>query len=122
MALRLLGVVLAAFAVFAAGAACSDNDSDEGATVQDRQRFEARVQDRLDDIDAKISDLERRAQAQGGNAREDLEEQLDDLKDERDELDDKLTRLRNATDAEWQRLADDIEDALGDLERKIEDL
>lgn len=113
-------MALAGFASLALGAACGDDD--ETVTREDRERLEERVEDRMREFGAKIEDLERERERQGGGVRAEIDEQLEQLREERRDLDRRLDRLRTSTDEKWRGLKDDIEDSLNDFEKELDDL
>ena len=119
--LRLAILGIASVAILAFVVACGDDANDE-VTADDRENFEAQVRQRIDRIDDRIKDLSTRINQEGGNARDDLEEELESRRDEREQLDGLLRDLRNANDDEWREMRDRIDDVLDDLEGLLEDI
>jgi hypothetical protein len=142
---------LALAGVLAFGVACGDdNDIDdisdglglvtptptaeaEGGGIQpptgdtDRDNFIANVEDQLNQLEARLTELEVEVNTlPRGDLRDDAKERLDRLQDEMSDIESKLGDVRTASDNEFAQLRNDIEndleDARNDLDSLIEDI
>ncbi len=92
--------------------ACGDRAS--------REEFRHDLQVRLDQVDAKLSQLEDKAKQATEDARPRWNAMVADLKAKRARADEKLRDISNATDDSWQRFKGEARSAIDDLGDAVE--
>ena len=87
--------------------------------ADDATSFAEAVEAELHDWDAVIERLQTRAATKAGNAREEAEAEIAELKQARNQTADRLVALRASSYGAWQEQKDRVRTALDDLERKV---
>jgi hypothetical protein len=81
--------------------------------IQTRSSFEKSTRERLDRLDARIDQLESRADSAGHNA-------AVQLRDMRDRIAQRLSEIGTQTEAGWDRFEADLSRSVDDLERDVD--
>ncbi|MEQ8515817.1 MAG: hypothetical protein RIC38_09460 [Chromatocurvus sp.] len=76
-----------------------------------RKEFIDKLKDRLDDIDAHMDRIEKRANELEGDARKEYENRLNDLREDRRKAQRRIDEARAAGEERWQEIKDDAEHA-----------
>jgi KaiC/GvpD/RAD55 family RecA-like ATPase len=87
--------------------------------ADDATSFAEAVETELHDWDAAIERLQTRAATRAGNAREEAETEIAELKQARNQTAERLVALRASSYDAWQEEKDRVRTALDDLERKV---
>ena len=136
----LMGFALAGVLTF--GVACSDDDGDTdlgpletpsvpetvlpsppaSGTEDDRDEFVDNVNNQIDKMEERISEIEQDSAGSTGEAREEADQQIDELKSEVGDLRDRLSDYEGANGPDAEAIRDDIESSLNEAENKIESL
>ena len=78
-------------------------------TESARKEFIANMKRRLDDLDANIDELEKKAGKVEADARKEYEQRLADMKEKRRQVDQKLDEIRAAGEGGWNALKQEAE-------------
>ncbi|MFN2286776.1 MAG: hypothetical protein ABR578_00440 [Chromatocurvus sp.] len=76
-----------------------------------RKEFIDRLKGQLDDIDANMGKIEKRADELEGEARKEYEKRLNDLREDRRKAQKRIDDARAAGEEQWQEIKDDAEHA-----------
>ena len=89
-------------------------------TQQEMDSFVEQMEGQLANFDAKIEDLQSRAESLSGEAREDVDQKLSALKDKRDQAREKLEALKSSSADAWEELKSGLQSAMFELNRAME--
>lgn len=94
-----------------------DKDVTAKAAKEKRDAYAREMQKQLDDLDTKYEDLKGRAAKAEGQAKKDLDKQLDEAKVKRDAAAKKLDELKEAAPDRWEKVKDGVKNAFDDLKK-----
>ncbi len=98
-------------------AVTEDKDVAAKAAQAKRDEYAATMQKQLDGLDAKYEELKTSAARAEGQAKKDLEKQLDEAKVKRDAAAKKLGELKDASPDRWEKVKDGVGSAFEDLKK-----
>jgi hypothetical protein len=87
------------------------------AANRDREEYQRRMENRLDEMDRQIEQMKERARNATGEAKAKWDREVAELEDERREARTKYNNLKSATDAQWENLKSEVDQAMDSLER-----
>ena len=88
----------------------------EHPTSNQRNRFQAKAEERLRELRRQIDDLNTKASKQSGEARKELDRQVTQLDRQRVAVQQQLEKLRTASQQAWRDMKPDLEAAMKNLE------
>lgn len=91
----------------------------EAEARQELEEFKSASRTELARFDRQLDELERKTEALGEDAENELDQQLEKLKQERKELQQKLDQLDAKTETQWQQTKRDIDAWMAELGRDI---
>jgi hypothetical protein len=91
-------------------------------TFQQKEKYEAELQEVIADVDDRIDHLEAEAKDVGAEARQRLQARIADLKQKRANLYDRLGGVKSATADAWSDVRSGVNAAAADLERALNKL
>lgn len=86
---------------------------------QAKEKFIAKLDKQMDDLDAQIAKLQKQGTEMTGDAKEEWDKKVNDLIAKRDVLKDKMKQAKEATREKWDEVQKNAESAWEDLERSI---
>jgi cell division septum initiation protein DivIVA len=95
-------------------------DTARSYAFQQRDEYRRRLQVTMRDLDARIAELQERADEAGASARQRYEQELAKLRPKREALREKLAQVSSATAATWRDIQAGVGAAIDDVERTIE--
>jgi hypothetical protein len=96
-------------------AVAEDKDATARAAKAKRDEYAGAMQKQLDELDAKYEELKTSAAKAEGQAKKDLEKQLEEAKVKRDAASKKLGELKDASPDRWEKIKDGVGNAFDDL-------
>lgn len=84
--------------------------------------FRDRMGRNLEDYEASLKDLEGRIEKRQGQAREQLQKEIDALRQEKQQFQDRLDKLADGTRESWQQARQDLDKEWERLQKRLEDL
>jgi len=93
----------------------------ESAAVETKEGYVAALEQKLEDLDAKIDDLSEKAANLTGEVRAEAAESLSALREQQDNAEVKLEELKTATSDAWAEIKEGFESVLSELEKAYED-
>ena len=98
-------------------AVSEDKDVAAKAAQAKRDEYAAAMQKQLDELDVKYEELKTSAAKAEGQAKKDLEKQLEEAKVKRDAAAKKLGELKEASPDRWEKIKDGVGNAFDDLKK-----
>lgn len=87
---------------------------------QVRDEFVAKMQQEMEELNVKLTELRTKAQAMSGQAREQVEQQIKNLEQEQKEATAKFESLKSATAEKWEELKAGAADALDRFKKSMQ--
>lgn len=84
-----------------------------------REEFIERMKSRLDKWNEEIANLEEKAKEASGEAREEYNRRIEEMKQKRDEVDNRLGEIRSASADAWETFRQGTEDSMETLKSTI---
>lgn len=89
-------------------------------TYDHKDEYAQKLQNVVDDVNAKIADLKARAEKAGAEAQAQLQPQIDELRQKGREVQRQLDKVQAATPAAWSEIKTRVSKALEDLQDAFE--
>jgi predicted RNase H-like nuclease (RuvC/YqgF family) len=104
---------------------CADTRQEAGeasrevgaAANRDRQEYQQRMENRLDQMDRQIEEMKEKSRNATGEAKAKWDREVAQLEDERREARTKYNNLKSATEAQWENMKSEVDQAMDSLER-----
>jgi Skp family chaperone for outer membrane proteins len=96
------------------------NDATAVAITAKRDEYAVEMQKKLDELDAKYKDLEKRAAEAKDEAKKKLDDSVKAAKAKRDVAAKKLDELKSASADRWEKIKDGVGNAFDDLKKAFE--
>lgn len=90
--------------------------------AEDKKSFTDAMTAELEDFKTLLHELEAKAAAMNGRARERAEAQIAELRRDRDDVAARVRAVREASDAQWRERKEDVDEARAKLERKFDEV
>jgi chromosome segregation ATPase len=90
-------------------------------TRQEMATFTAQVEDKLQTADRKMDELQAKARELQGEARQSIDQEIQELKVKRDKASSQLAELKSASANAWDDMKAGMQAALNDLDRSLEE-
>ncbi len=91
-------------------------------TFRQKDEYQRKLQDVLNDMDERIDDLQEQAESAAGQARKDAEAKLRELRAKRGVVRDRLDKVSAATADTWDRVTGAVSDAVQDFQKMFDDV
>jgi len=91
-------------------------------TFRQKDEYQRKLQDVLNDMDERIDDLQEQAETATGQARKDAEAKLRELRAKRGVVRDRLDKVSAATADTWDRVTGAVSDAVQDFQKMFDDV
>lgn len=88
-------------------------------TTMNQGKYVEKVQEHLDDLEAKITDLAAKAEQAEAKAKSEYEERLAELRSKRDNARTRLETLKQAGNSAWRDLASGLDKAINEMDDAI---
>lgn len=85
--------------------------------AQQQEKYLKQAQEKLNDLDKKITDLRQQAEKQTGDLQQKLSKQADGLKKQADTVKEKLAAMKDASGDAWKKLKSGVDGAMSELEK-----
>jgi DNA repair exonuclease SbcCD ATPase subunit len=89
-------------------------------TQQQKEKYQKRIQEMLDDYDQKLDALSSRAEAAKEQAGEELQRRIAELRKKREEAARRLREVESATGKAWQDMKSGLDAAMEDLKKSFD--
>jgi cytochrome c556 len=90
-------------------------------TKQEMETFTAQVEDKLQTADRKMDELQAKARELQGEARQSIDQEIQELKVKRDKASSQLAELKSASANAWDDMKAGMQAALNELDRSLEE-
>jgi hypothetical protein len=90
--------------------------------LNNRQKFEDEVLDRVSKIDVRVQNLQNQAKRATGDMKAKLQNDWTNLKTKRDEIVQRFNEFRTSSNAKWQEVKANLDESFNSLESKYSDL
>ncbi|MDX1405749.1 MAG: hypothetical protein R3192_14480 [Woeseiaceae bacterium] len=87
--------------------------------TQERTEFISKTKEKLDVLDAKIVEIEAKANRMSGQAQRELQDTIERLREAKKQADDRLRELRQAAKPAWQDMRQGVEQAWQTLSESV---
>lgn len=87
------------------------------AANRDRDEYQRRMENRMDQMDRQIEEMKERSRNATGEAKAKWDREVAELEDERREARTKYNNLKNATAEQWENMKTEVDQAMDSLER-----
>lgn len=91
-------------------------------TFRQKDEYQRKLRDVLNDMDERIDDLQEQAETATGQARKEAEARLRELRAKRGVVNDRLQKVSAATADTWDRVTAAVSDAVQDFQKMYEDV
>lgn len=85
--------------------------------AQQQEKYFKQAQEKLSNLDKKISDFRQQAEKQTGELQQKLSEQADGLEKQADAIKEKLAAMKDASGDAWEKLQSGVDGAMTELEK-----
>ncbi|MCC5899399.1 MAG: hypothetical protein EA395_02995, partial [Phormidium sp. GEM2.Bin31] len=89
--------------------------------MEERKEYQGKMETQLQEWGAKIDELQAKAEQAGGDAKDDLNQRIDNLKSKRDDMQKHLADLKSASDDAWSSLKSGFQNAWDEFSRSVEE-
>jgi membrane-associated HD superfamily phosphohydrolase len=91
-------------------------------TQQQKDVYQKKIEDRINELDNELSQLRARAQASSAETKSKLDAEIEELEEKGRTAREKLAEMRDATDQKWKDLKLELDEMLTSLEERLNDL
>jgi hypothetical protein len=98
----------------------TNTESGESRMTDARSEYISRAKEKLDIIDAKLVELEAKANEKSGDARRELKDKLGGIRESKEKAERRLEELRRASKPAWEDVKLGVEQAWDSLSNAVE--
>ncbi len=91
-------------------------------TFRQKDEYQRKLQDVLNDMDERIDDLQEQAESATGQAKKEAEARLRELRAKREVVNERLQKVSAATADTWDRVTGAVSDAVQDFQKMYDDI
>jgi len=114
-------LLLAALAAYALAGATPAPVVDTAKSTDKKDEYVVKARAELDELSAKIDELEARSRKAGADAKKDLDKKLAELKPRREKARKDLARLKRASGKAWASIKAGLQKGIDDLKKELDE-